>query len=174
MWRRPDNVHGFVLDSRSYRPGWDTTQTPSEFQVIMAHQATRPLTISESSCRRHDPPYVSLRKPSSDAPSRIPHPTGPERKFLLEGRLHCHLQPGRCRSSSPSAIRTHAASQDVGPLARSGSRPYVPAVQGRAKNTGTLATEMPEPRCSPTTFVWEAFAPTWSPHDRPREGAVSR
>ncbi len=38
----------------------------------------------------------------------------------------------------------HRASQGARPLTRSGNRPYVPAVQGGAANTRTLAAEMPE------------------------------
>ncbi len=44
--------------------------------------------------------------------------------FLLEGRLHRHLQQGRCRSPCQPTSMTHTASQGVRPLTRSGSRPY--------------------------------------------------
>ncbi len=73
------------------------------------------------------------------------------RALLLEGGVHRHLQQSRCRAPSPPTIRTHTASQGVRPLTRSGSRPYVPAVQGGAANTGTLFTEMPKPRFPPAT-----------------------
>ncbi len=76
-----------------------------------------------------------------------------KRKFLPEGRLHVHLQPGRCRSPSPPTIRTHAAAHSVRPLVASDSQPYLPTVQGGVANIGTLAAVMPERRCPPATHL---------------------
>ncbi len=89
----------------------------------------------------------------------IPHPTHHYRSpnshgvqtFLLEGRQHRHHQQSRCRSPSPPTIRTHTTSQGVRPPTRSGSRPYVPAVQGGATKTIKFAAEMPKSRCLPAT-----------------------
>ncbi len=30
LWRGPGNIHGFILDGKSYRQGWATAQTPNE------------------------------------------------------------------------------------------------------------------------------------------------
>ncbi len=64
------------------------------------------------------------------------------RQFILEGRLHPHLQLGRYRSPSPTTMRTHTAAQGVRPLARSDGQPNVPTVQGGAANSRTLAAEV--------------------------------
>ncbi len=29
LWRAPDNIHGFILDGKSYRQGLATAQTPT-------------------------------------------------------------------------------------------------------------------------------------------------
>ncbi len=73
------------------------------------------------------------------------------RTLLLEGRLHRHIQQGRCPSPSPP---THVTSQGVRPLARSGSRAYVSTVQGGTSNSRTLAAEMSKSRCPLTTHLW--------------------
>ncbi len=83
------------------------------------------------------------------------------RTFLLEGRLHRHLQPRRWRSPSPPTIRTHAASQGLRPLARSGSRPFTPAVQGGAANTRTLAAQIPPVSISTAPLI------VLRPHSQP-------
>ncbi len=79
-----------------------------------------------------NPTYVTPpRKPSSDASSPIPRPTGTERPWCTKispGRQTASPPPtGRCRSLSRHTKRTHAASQS--------SRPYVPTVQGGGANT---------------------------------------
>ncbi len=87
---------------------------------------------------------LSLRKPSSEAPSsaqQVPKDHG-IRKFLLEVRLHCHVKPGRCRSLSPPTIKTHAAAQCAHQIGKSVSRPYVPTVEGGAVIHGPLASGM--------------------------------
>ncbi len=89
------------------------------------------------------------------------------RKILLEGTRHRHLQSDKYRPTRPPAIRTHTASQGVCPLTRSDSRPYVPTVQRGAANSKTLAAEVSEFRCPPTTHLWWSFAPNRSPHVRP-------
>ncbi len=30
LWRGPGNTHNFGFDGQSYRPGWDSAQTPTE------------------------------------------------------------------------------------------------------------------------------------------------
>ncbi len=57
--------------------------------------------------------------------------------------LHDDITHGRRRPPSPPTNRTYTAPQGVRPPTGSGSRPYVPAVQGGAPNTRTLAAEMP-------------------------------
>ncbi len=50
---------------------------------------------------------------------------------------------------------------------------YVPTVHEEAANSGKLAEEMPEPHCFPATYLQQSFTPTRSPHNRPREGALT-
>ncbi len=54
----------------------------------------------------------------------------------------------------------HAAAQSVRPLVRSGSRPYVPTLQGGTVSSGTLAAEMPESdeRLTPRR-CWRSLGP---------------
>ncbi len=86
--------------------------------------------IGESSCHRHrhaTPTHLICHRQSLHPTHRQRSPVqqAPNshgvRTFLLEGRLHHHLQQGRCRSPSPTEIGTHTASQGVRPLARYGS-----------------------------------------------------
>ncbi len=79
---------------------WTTGKAPpssSGFQVIRAYQATRPLTnwLPPSPTRRHDLSHLPPRKPSFDAPSPIPRPTGPERPWRTK------VSPRRQTASSP-------------------------------------------------------------------------
>ncbi len=77
---------------------------------------------------------------------------GTEPSGCLPYRLHWFLPGEGCRGlreeattwtpPSPPTSRPHTVPQGVRPLTRSGSRPYMPTVQGGAANTRTLATEM--------------------------------
>ncbi len=86
------------------------------------------------------------------------------KRFLLEGRLHRHIQRGRCRSPSPPTIRSHTASQCERSLTRSGNRPYVPYVQVVAAHARSLAADMPKSRCPPAThseYSWPTPIRCW-------------
>ncbi len=65
-----------------------------------------------------------------------------EKRLLLKGWHPGILIP---RKNEVSAFFTAAAAQGVRPLARSGSQPYVPTVQGGVANRGRMVAEMPEP-----------------------------
>ncbi len=44
QWRGPDNIHGFVLDGKSYRQGWATAQTLNASAVLGVRITTCNLT----------------------------------------------------------------------------------------------------------------------------------
>ncbi len=75
---------------------------------------------------------------------------GFEWMMLLRGRRKssffalCKAVEQQTHPPSPSTSRAHTVPQGVRPPTGSGSRPYVPAVQGGGANTRTLAAEMPQ------------------------------
>ncbi len=73
-------------------------------------------------CHRESPhPTHRHRSPVQQAPN-----SHGVRTFILGGRLHRHLQQGRCRSRSSPTSSTYTAPQGVRPPTRSGSRGSCP------------------------------------------------
>ncbi len=86
-------------------PGNEATDELAKAAAIVTDPSPRPISFTTAKMTHH------YRCPVQLAPNSHGVST-----FLPEGRLHRHLQQGRCRSPSPPTIRMHTTSQGVRPL----------------------------------------------------------